>query len=137
MLLILHGPTLVVDVGFDPSFVPTSGKPPALAGKNVGALVDTGAVQSFIDSDLAKGLQLPVIDTQTVSGSHGRHEIDVYLAQIYVQSLDFTVYGRIGGVHLSAGGQRHYALLGRTFLRRFHMNYNDPDGAVKLTIESK
>ena len=100
MLLILHGPTLVVDVGFDPSFVPTSGKPPA-------------------------------------SGSHGRHEIDVYLAQIYVQSLDFTVYGRIGGVHLSAGGQRHYALLGRTFLRRFHMNYNGPDGAVKLTIESK
>ena len=43
-------------------------------------------------------------------------KVTVHLAQIYVPSLDFTVYGRFSAVHLAAGGQAHQALIGRTFL---------------------
>lgn len=65
-LLVLRGPTLEVDIGFDAGFQQGVGITPDLAMKSVEALVDTGATQSFIDSDLAATLKLPVIDQAKV-----------------------------------------------------------------------
>jgi predicted aspartyl protease len=124
----------MVDIGFDPAYVAGAGKIPNLTEKSVHALVDTGAEESFIDNDLAVRLNLPVVDKQHVSGSAGRHEVNVYLAQIHVPSITFTIYGRFGGVDLAAGGQRHHALIGRTFLKSFVMTYNGRTGAVELTF---
>lgn len=125
------GPTITVDVGFDPAFV-LGGPAPNLAQVGVPALVDTGAFQSFIDDDLAKALNLPVVDRQKVSGSNGQHEVNMYLAQIHLPDVPLTVYGQFGGVGLAAGGQTHRALLGRTFLMHFEMQYNGKTGAVEL-----
>jgi hypothetical protein len=57
------GPTLLVDIGFDPNFkmqlpvvVPVAG----ITG--IHALVDTGAGESCIDSLLAGQLNLPIVD---------------------------------------------------------------------------
>ena len=135
-LLVLSGPTLVVDIGFDPLYVP-SGQPgykgaPDLAMKGVHALVDTGATQSCIDSQLAIALGLPVVDQAKVAGIGGEKTVNMHLAQIHVPSLPHTIYGSFAAVDLAAGGQTHYALIGRTFLRPFKMEYDGTTGEVVI-----
>ena len=133
-LLVQNGPTLLVDIGFDPTYRTdgTSG-PPNLAMKDVRALVDTGATQSCIDSELAMTLALPIVDQAKVSGVSGEMVVNMHLAHIFIPSLPFTVYGAFAAVDLAAGGQTHLALIGRTFLRHFRMTYNGLTGAVIIS----
>jgi hypothetical protein len=133
-LLVSYGPTLLVNIGFDPNFrvvvpmqIPISG----ITG--VRALVDTGAAESCIDSLLASQLNLPIVDRRPIAGVHGSQEANMHLAQVYVPSLNFTIYGAFAGVHLTAGGQFHRALIGRTFLRSFTMVYEGRIGTVTLS----
>jgi predicted aspartyl protease len=132
-LLVTHGPTLLVDIGFDQNYVQGGQAPPQLAATKLWALVDTGASECCIDSDLAQKLNLPVVDRRHIAGVSGRKEVDVYLAHVHIPSLTFTMYGPFAGVDLIAGGQRHYALIGRTFLRHFNMVYDGTTGNVELT----
>lgn len=131
--LYVYGPTVQVTVGHyspDPESPPAAPKP----SKAVHALVDTGAYQSCIDSDLAVELGLPVIDKQLISGASGAQEHDVYMAHVTIPGLEFVQYGRFTGVNLKAGGQEHSVLLGRTFLRSVIMIY---DGIrAQVTIAS-
>jgi len=128
--LIAFGPTLHVLIGFDPNFHPDHSPFPNLPELELPALVDTGATESCIDSALAQKLQLPAVDTGQISGVQGTSETVFYLAQIYVPSLNYTIYGRFSGVHLASGGQPHSALLGRTFLRNFVLTYEGRTGDV-------
>lgn len=132
-MLALFGPSLPVEIGFDPNFRPNTGTRPRLPVHQFPALVDTGAAESCIDSKLAATLKLPIVDRQQVAGVHGSGEVDKHLAQIYVPALDVTVYGRFAGVHLTAGGQPHVALIGRTFLRNFTLVYEGRTGTVTLS----
>jgi predicted aspartyl protease len=134
-LLTRYGPTLSVDVGFDPDFVqkdgPTATPKPGMTG--IHALVDTGAGESCIDSELAAQLNLPVVDRRMVSGAHGSQEVNMHLAQVRVPSLNIVIYGAFAGVHLAAGGQFHKALIGRTFLDAFTMVYEGNTGTVTIS----
>jgi predicted aspartyl protease len=131
-LLVLLGPTLLVDIGFDQNYRVGHGLP--VAGiKGINALVDTGATESCIDNLLAANLKLPIVDRRTVSGSAGKHVANVYLAQVHVASLNFTITGAFAGVDLAAGGQAHSALIGRTFLRHFTMTYEGRTGTVTIS----
>lgn len=132
-MLISYGPTLKVDVGFDPTFSPGRTAIPTAAIKDVAALVDTGATESCIDSLLATQLNLPVVDRRTVSGVHGSKEVSMHLAQIHIPSLGRTIYGMFAAVDLVAGGQIHKALIGRTFLQHLTMVYEGPTGSVTLS----
>ena len=133
-LLVAHGPTLLVNIGFDPKFQPAIVHPPPVPGiTDQWALVDTGATESCIDSQLAFQLGLPVADKRKVSGVHGSQGVNMHLAQVHIPSLGFTIYGLFAGVHLVAGGQTHKALLGRTFLKRFTMVYEGRTGTVTLS----
>jgi predicted aspartyl protease len=133
-LLATYGPTLLVDIGFDESWnngaslntAPTPGI------TNINALVDTGATESCIDDFLAAQLKLPIIDKRPISGVGGEHEVNMYLAQIHIPSLKYTIYGAFAGVHLAAGGQPHQALIGRTFLNKFTMIYEGLTGTVTI-----
>ncbi len=131
--LVRFGPTIYVQIGFDPSYRPQPLSLPNLPSQSLPALIDTGAYMSCIDSQLAAALQLPVIDRQIVSGVHGAQEVNVHLGQIYIPSLGHTVYGEFHGVHLQAGGQPHFALIGRLFLRNFVMNYDGRTGSVTIS----
>lgn len=131
-LLVQYGPTLVVDIGFDPTYLPGAGADPDLAMKGVHALVDTGATTSCIDSELAMTLGLPIVDQARVSGISGEQTVNMHLAQILVPSLPFIIYGAFAGVDLAAGGQSHSALIGRTFLRKFRMMYDGVTGEVTI-----
>ena len=133
-LLVQLGPTLAVNIGFDPSYIPQLSQTPPVAGiAGVHALVDTGASESCIDNLVAAQLQLPVVDRREISGVSGKLEVNVYLAQIHVPALTFTIYGAFAGVDLMSGGQMHVALIGRTFLRNFTMIYEGRTGTVLIS----
>jgi len=134
-LLVFHGPTILVDIGFDPDFKVGTLKIPVPGIKGVGALVDSGATESCIDSQLAAHLNLPIVDRRKIGGSYGAHEVNIHLAQVHVPSLNFTLYGAFAGVHLAAGGQSHKALIGRTFLRHYTMVYEGRTGTVTLSSD--
>ena len=92
VLLAAHGPTLIVDIGFDPNFkTPTSTLP--IAGiTGIHALVDTGAGESCIDSLLAIQLNLPIVDRRPISGVHGTHEarrLVAILERMYITKIAF------------------------------------------------
>ena len=130
-MLVQFGPTLKVDIGFES--VPNPRIVPNLAAKGIRALVDTGATGNCIDSALAMSLQLPVIDQRHCSGIAGVTRLNMHLAQIYIPSLEHTVFGQFAGVELASGGQWHQALLGRTFLQAFKLTYHGPTGVVTIS----
>ena len=132
-MLTSYGPTLFVDIGFDPDFKPAQGAIPIPGITGVSALVDTGPGESCIDSVLAAQLNLPVVDKRMVAGAHGAQEVNMHLAQVRVPSLGVNILGAFAGVHLSAGGQVHRALIGRTFLRNFTMVYEGRTGTVTIS----
>jgi hypothetical protein len=132
-LLVVLGPTLSVDIGFDPDYVAGSGKQPKTSVTGCHAIVDTGAIISCIDSALAATLQLPIVDRQKVSGVGGLHEVNMHLAQVYVPDLLFTIHGSFAGVDLAAGGQAHVVLIGRTFLAHVKMHYDGTSGEVTIS----
>jgi hypothetical protein len=132
-LLVQFGPTLIVDIGFDTTYRPDgSAGDPTLGMKGVHALVDTGATTSCIDSDLAVSLNLPIVDQAQIAGVSGARTVNMHLAQIFIPSLEQTIYGEFAAVDLAAGGQTHSALIGRSFLRHFKMTYDGTTGAVMI-----
>jgi predicted aspartyl protease len=133
-LLAIFGPTLIVDIGFDPNYnAQLPGYIPFSGVKGIRALVDTGATECCIDSLLAATLNLPIIDKRMVAGAHGSQEINMHLAQVHVPGINLTMHGAFAGVHLAAGGQPHQALIGRTFLRHCKMVYDGVAGAVTIS----
>jgi predicted aspartyl protease len=133
-LLVSWGPTLVVNIGFDPSFDANNLRLPPVAGiSGIQALVDTGATESCIDNLLATQLNLPIVDRRPIGGIGGQQMANMYLAQIHVPTLNFTIYGAFAGVELRAGGQQPSALIGRTFLRKYTMTYEGRTGTVTLS----
>lgn len=133
-LLVRIGPTLKVDIGFDPEYDGRKpNKLPLLPMTNVWALIDTGASISAIDGSLAMELQLPIIDQIEISGVGGLTSFNKHLAQIHVPTLNFTFYGAFAGVTLADGGYGHLALIGRDFLRHFTMSYDGTTGAVTIS----
>ena len=98
------------------------------------ALIDTGADDPVIGKSLASSLGLPVIRECEVTGATGIEEATIYLEQIYVPSLDVGMYHEMIALDLQMTDSRDYqALLGRTFLQYFKMEYDGMTGAVTLT----
>ena len=132
-LLVMYGPTLMVNIGFDPKY--KAGIVPIAGIKGVRALVDTGATECCIDNLLASQLRLPIVDRRAISGVHGSQLTNMYLAQVHIPTLNSTVHGAFAGVDLRAGGQMHSALIGRTFLQNFKMTYEGKTGTVIISSD--
>ena len=136
--LAFRGPTVFVDIGFDPAIfgqalpqLPGATSPLAVPAVQVPALIDTGASESSIDEQLAQQLQLPLIDQEQVSGIGGTITLNIYLGHVVIPTIA-TMYGRFTGVHLQAGGQYHQALIGRTLLKDTLLVYDGRTGMVRL-----
>jgi len=129
--LLQYGPSIQVTVGH---YVPqdTVASAPA-PPETTWALIDTGAGESCIDSDLAKRLGLPIIDKMQISGANGTATHDVYLAHINIFGLEFSQYGRFAGVHLADGQQPHGVLLGRSFLQYVMLMYDGIRGQITIS----
>ena len=130
--LVALGPTIGVQVGFDPAYRAEPGVLPTLPQDEYPALVDTGAMESCIGVSLVSALQLNPVNRLWVSGVGGPIEVNTYLVQVVIPSLSFVLYGEFAGVHLLAGGQVHVALVGRTFPRDHRLVYDGRTGIVTL-----
>ena len=95
--------------------------------------MDTGAMESAIDAELAVSLNLPALGHSQIAGAGGLFEATVYLAQIYIPELDFTIDGPFDSANLATSGQPYYALIGRTFLMHFNMAYEGRTGSVIIS----
>ena len=126
------GPSLEVVVSplVDLAQPPTEGH--ITEGHVTHALVDTGATQSCIDTQVAESLELSVVDYVTLSGAAGPSPHPLFMAKVAIPLLDILEFGAFIGVDLAAGGQPHRVLLGRTFLRSTVMIYDGIRAQVTL-----
>lgn len=130
--LAIVGPTLYVRIGFEPDYHLRLARPPLLPEKLYPALLDTGATLGAIDAGLARSLGLTQIDEQDAIGIHGISTFPVYMAQMYISALDFTIFGSFKGVELAVGNNPHLAIIGRNFLMRFRLTYEGHRGQFTL-----
>lgn len=123
--LLKQGPILEVVIGYKVGQSDLS--------NSLYALVDTGADDPVIGKRFASSLGLPVIRECEVAGATGKEEAIIYLGQIYVPSLEVGIYQEMIALDLQIAQSRDYqALLGRTFLQYFKMEYDGMTGAVTL-----
>ena len=132
-VLALYGPTLLVEIGYDPDFEENDRVRPDIPDDLRPALVDTGATESCIDADFAQEMRLLVSNQREIAGIGGVITVDYYFAQIYVPVLDRTIYGQFAGINIQAGGQPCYALIGRDFLQNYTLVYQGRTGYVTLS----
>jgi len=131
--LVATGPSIAVIVGhLDLPTEDPARLHPDHPNEPVWALIDTGAIESCIDDQLAQRLGLTVIDQTKCSGVGGVTTHNVYLAYIDMPVIRFGQFGRFTGVHLVSGGQAHQVLLGRTFLQNVVMIYDGVQGVVTV-----
>ena len=133
--LIRYGPTILVEIGFDAGFEDSDEERPDIPDDLFPALVDTGASENCIDADLARRLGLPLGGQRDLAGITGVSNFDYYPAQIYVPGLERTIYGQFAGVHIQAGGQSQYAIIGRDFLQYYLMAYDGRSGRVTISAD--
>ena len=133
--LYLFGPVLPVLIGGNQE--PRMQDASSIVAVQRFALVDTGATDSCIDSNLAHALGLRVIDERQVSTPGGLETFDVYYGRIEVPDLNLSKRGPLMGANLSGGGQPYGALLGRDFLRLCSMHYDGETGSVTISNPSQ
>ncbi len=148
MFLQGRGPTVLIEVGFEPNMfhtdpatvqaaIATAHSAPIQSGQNVRAvlaLIDTGASECCIDEKLANDLGLPLIDKAKGSGIGGQDEFSMYLGHIRIPALGSLMYGQFMGIRLLEGGQHHHALIGRTLLAGMVMVYDGRTGQVSISM---
>lgn len=127
------GPTLAIRIGFDESYDPQRvvGEPD-LPPSHIAALIDTGASDSCVDSDLARDLSLPIANRKDIAGLHASAMSNVHLAQLYIPGLNLVIDGQFFGARLASGGHQHLAIIGRDILRHLSMAYDGTTGSVTL-----
>jgi len=98
------------------------------------ALIDTGATSTCIDEDVAKQLNLPVVDVVTIaSASHAETNQNVHPALIEVVGIAIKFNAlRAIGVPLTAQGLQ--VLIGRDLLQHCTLFSNGVTGSFTLSI---
>ncbi len=137
-LLLNYGPTIEVIVGpFKQAEKSPQDKIDDSKIKQVYALVDTGASNCMIDSNLAVELGLIAVDKAMVSGVGGQREHLIYMAGIVIPQLEIDQFGPFLAADLKDGGQEHEVLLGRDFLKNTIMIYDGLRAQVTITSRKK
>jgi hypothetical protein len=98
------------------------------------ALIDTGALASCIDEDVAKIMRLPVVGSVNLSSaSHPSHRANQYPIKIKIQGMpmEFNTHSAIGA---PLKGQQLLAIIGRDVLQICCFIYNGPSGQITLCL---
>jgi len=96
------------------------------------ALIDTGATSTCIDEDVAKQLNLPVVDVVTIASAfHAETNQNVYPALIEVVGIAIKALRAIG-VPLAVQGLQ--VLIGRDLLQHCTLFSNGVTGSFTLSI---
>lgn len=89
-------------------------------------IVDTGASCVCIDQRILLRLGLTPIDRKQMQVADGTWvTATAYMARLKVRGLRFDEWFKVFGVKMPVSSSR--VLLGRSFLRRYHVTYSGPD----------
>lgn len=102
------------------------------SSKRVLALVDTGATSNVIDERIAKALGLMQVDQRLVAHAMGEQLAPVFFGNLFIPKLEITITGRFIGGDSGGGSNGYDMLLGRSFLKRFILNYDGIKGHFTL-----
>jgi len=102
------------------------------SSQNASALIDTGASVNCIDNQIAKQLNLKVIDFRLMRSASDSGLTPVYLGKVEIPKLNETIFGEFYGAELAQSGQNHRLLLGTPFLSSFIFNYDGPKGVFYI-----
>jgi hypothetical protein len=130
--LVDFGPNTTVSVGLDEHWTRDQQRAPTPQKARVPALIDTGAQESAIDSQLAAQLKLPIVDKRIVAGV-GRMRVDVCLAQVHLEALRYTLEGHFAVIPLAAH-VGYDVVLGRSFLRYCSFSYDGKLGDARVDL---
>jgi hypothetical protein len=131
-LLAQYGPSLKVDLGFDPKFVAGFGDLPSPNERGLDAMIDTGASDNYLDRAMADRLALPLIDQDEAATPLGTETVNLYLAQVHVIALNKVIFGKFAVVNLRANRIEFDVLLGRTFLQDYLFTYDGTIGRATI-----
>ena len=96
--LIQYGPTIDVQVGYDPDYLPSPGRRAQLPPGQWMALVDTGAAESAIDAELDFTIDGP-FDSANLTNS-GRPYYAL-IGRTFLRHFNMAYNGRTGSVIIS------------------------------------
>ncbi len=131
-----RGPIIQVSVGLEQGMakaITQQGK--SVPAPRIGyALIDTGASLSCIDEQVAKDMQLPVVDVgQMVSASHTGHPCNLYPIHIALVPTPIVFNAsRAMGANLAVQGC--VAIIGRDILQSCTLFYNGAAGQITLSM---
>lgn len=126
-LLRVAGPILPVRVAA--SVAPGQPPKPDASDKTVNALIDTGATDLCIDTQLAAQLGLKIIDRGPVGGIKGTTDHDMFLGKVIIETLGMGMDGKLIGIELDPTTP---IVIGRDFLQGVVMIYDGINGTVTL-----
>ena len=102
------------------------------------AIIDTGASQTCVDAETAKGAGWPMIDTARLSSvTHPDHEVPVFAGHLFSTMLQTNIHvARWMGVNLrpNEAALPVVALIGRDLLQQTLFVYNGHDGSFSLAL---
>jgi predicted aspartyl protease len=96
------------------------------------ALLDSGASLVCITMDIARTLNLPYLNKQTVQVPSGSDNGRVYIARIYVAALTHSELVEV--VAIQGGHADQTLLFGRNLLKHFVFTMDGPAGTFALEI---
>lgn len=126
------GCLLNIIVAPDDKIIARAGK--AIRPNNSTALVDTGASKVCIDYRIAQELGLRETGQRTLTTVGGNVEARVYIGVLEVPELDFRDLMEFVAPRVPFNVR---ALLGRSFLREFIVNFDGPSGEVHFSRKSR
>ena len=135
--LVRTGPTLFVNIVLDPEYRYAESEPTFNSDIiQVPALIDTGAMYSFIDGCVAQSLNLPLVDRRIFCLLTGKYELNGFVEHVVIPALSFFQHGIFYGFP-NDNHELYQAILGRTFLQHMMLNYDGRTGSVQITKETE
>jgi len=126
--LVIRGPLLPAVVGF--AQIPPAGVYREISGE---ALIDTGAVVCAVDLEFLRELGIAPAGMETIATPTGQAILQTYPARLSFPGtgLSDVVFSDFVGADLSHLGA--CALLGRSVLSSYVLNYDGPAGPFTIT----
>lgn len=102
------------------------GSDPTTPTETLDGIIDTGASVICLDKRVATRLGLTAVNRKPMEVADGTVvEAVVYMAEMTITGLGFRDWVEVFALPMDRPSQR--VLLGRSFLRNYHVTYNGPD----------
>lgn len=125
-------PIVNVYIGCDDTWSPDSEELPQHNGVTYLAMIDTGAEDTVIDSEVAQEIGAKNIHTGVIHGFEGTKQVGGVDVQIIFPIANIAFAGRAGITSFRSAGQTFDLILGRSFLSHCEFFVDGPNDRYRL-----